>query len=692
MGTHERMHAGDEGGGGHHRHDSNTADAHSKHMEHGHRGHTAGHGHHEHMLTDFKRRFIIASILTIPILALSPSVQAWTGFFLYVPFSKQILLALAAAVYLYGGYPFLKGMVDELRKRLPGMMTLIGVALSTAFLYSAYTVVTGSGRPFFWELATLTDVMLLGHWIEMKSVLGASRALEKIAELIPKTAHRLRGGSLEDVPADKLVPGDLIVVRPGERVPADGFVVGGEAHVDESLITGESKPVKKSPGDEVVSGSLLLNGSLTMEVSRAGHDTYIAQVMRLVREAMASKTRTQDLADRVAKWLTVTALTAGGITAGVWLWSGFSLAFAIERAVTVMVITCPHALGLAIPLVVAKSTAIAAGSGVLIRRRQAFEAVKDVDTVVFDKTGTLTKGVFEVTEFVLLRSNDGDGLLELVASVESRSEHPIAQAIVRYASSRGVTARAESVSSFNSIPGKGVRGLVNGHEVLVVGENYLREAGIPVPAVAAELGARGATVVYAIVDGELAAVVGLSDVIRPEAVEAVEELKRMGVSVVMITGDSEAAASWVARELRIEEYYARVLPHQKAEAVRRLRGEGRRVAMVGDGVNDAPALVAADVGIAIGAGTDVAIESADIILAGDDPRGVPRVVKLARATYRKMVQNLGWATGYNSVAIPLAAGVLAPAGFIMPPAVGAILMSISTVIVAINAQLLRPPT
>ncbi len=667
----------------------------------GHQGHAhhdasattaeARHSHHEQMLNDFKRRFIISSILTIPVLVLSPSIQAWTGLVLYVPFAQYILLALAATIYFYGGYPFLKGLVDEVRKRLPGMMTLIGVALTTAFLYSVYAVITSLGRPFFWELATLTDVMLLGHWIEMRSVLGASRALEKIAELIPKTAHRLRDGELEEVPANELVPGDLIVVRPGERVPADGFVISGEAHVDESLITGESRPVKKSAGDEVVSGSLILSGSLTLKVSKAGHDTYIAQVMRLVKEAMASKTRTQDLADRVAKWLTIIALVAGGITASVWVWLGYPLAFAIERAVTVMVITCPHALGLAIPLVVAKSTAIAASSGVLIRRRQAFEAVKDIDTVVFDKTGTLTKGVFEVTEFVVLGNHDEKEILELIASVESRSEHPIADAIVRYAATKGVAARAEAVKGFESIPGKGVRGLVGDHEVLVVGENYLRDVGIQVPDVAGELGRRGATVVYAIIDGSLAAVIGLSDVIRPEAVEAVKELKRMGIAVVMITGDSEAAASWVARELGIKEFYARVLPHQKADAVKKLREKGRKVAMVGDGVNDAPALVAADVGIAIGAGTDVAIESADIILASDDPRGVPKVVKLARSTYKKMVQNLIWATGYNSVAIPLAAGVLAPVGFIMPPAIGALLMSISTVIVAINAQLLRPP-
>lgn len=608
-----------------------------------------------------------------------------------IPAARYVLLALATVVYGYGGYPFLTGMLTEIRNKLPGMMTLIGVALTTAFAYSVYAVLGSGARPFFWELATLTDVMLLGHWIEMKSVLGASRALEKIAELIPKTAHRLIDGVLEDVPADELVPGDIIVVRPGERVPADGFVVSGEAHVDESLITGESRPVKKSAGDEVVSGSLVLSGSLTLKVSKAGHDTYIAQVMRLVKEAMASKTRTQDLADRVAKWLTIIALVAGSVTASAWVWLGYPLAFAIERAVTVMVITCPHALGLAIPLVVAKSTAIAASSGVLIRRRQAFEAVKDIDTVVFDKTGTLTKGVFEVTEFIVLGNRDENEILGLIASVESRSEHPIADAIVRYAAAKGIMAKAEAVEDFESIPGKGVRGLVGGHEVLVVGENYLRDAGIKVPDVAGELGRRGATVVYAVIDGSLAAVIGLSDVIRPEAVEAVKELKQMGIAVVMITGDSEATASWVARELGIEKFYARVLPHQKADAVKKLKEEGRKVAMVGDGVNDAPALVAADVGIAIGAGTDVAIESADIILASDDPRGVPKVVKLARSTYKKMVQNLVWATGYNSVAIPLAAGVLAPAGFIMPPAVGALLMSISTVIVAINAQLLRPP-
>lgn len=664
-------------------------------MTAGHSGKSRGHGphaHHERMLYDFRRRFAVSSLLTIPILALSPTIQAWAGFTLVFPYSQYVLLALATAVYAYGGYPFLKGMVGELRKRLPGMMTLIGVALSTAFAYSVYAVALSAGRPFLWELATLTDVMLLGHWVEMKSVLGASKALEKIAELIPKTARKIVDSEIVEVPATELRPGDIIVVRPGERVPADGFVAGGEAHVDESLITGESRPVKKSPGDEVVSGSLLLSGSLTIRVSRAGEDTYISQVMRLVREAMASKTRTQDLADRVAKWLTIIALGGGAVTAAAWLWLGYSIVFAIERAVTVMVITCPHALGLAIPLVVAKSTALAAESGVLVRRRQAFEAVKDVDTVIFDKTGTLTKGVFEVTEFITFNDFDDKEALQLAASLEAMSEHPIAKAIVEFARKKGVVPRISEVSGFENIPGKGVRGLVNGREVMVVGENYLREAGIEVPQVAEEIGKRGATVVYVITNGSLAALIGLSDVIRPEAVEAVKELRDMGISVVMITGDSEAAAAWVAGELGIDEYYARVLPHEKAEAVRKLRREGRRVAMVGDGVNDAPALAAADVGIAIGAGTDIAIESADIILASDDPRGVPRVIRLARATYSKMVQNLAWATGYNAVAIPLAAGVLAPAGFIMPPAVGALLMSASTVIVAVNAQLLKPAT
>ena len=657
--------------------------------EHSHRGLA---DHHAHMLKDFKNRLIVSTLLTIPVLTLSPSIQAWLGYEVRIPHSEVILLALSGTIYFYGGWPFLKGAAGELRLRAPGMMTLIAVALSTAFLYSAYATLASAGRPFFWELATLTDIMLLGHWIEMRSVLGASKALEKIAELIPKTARRIVDDEVVEVPASELRPGDLIVVRPGERVPADGVVVRGEAHVDESLITGESKPVKKGPGNEVVSGSLIISGSLTVKVSKAGEDTYIAQVMRLVREAMASRTRTQDLADRVAKWLTLIALGGGAATATLWLWLGYPLVFAVERAVTVMVITCPHALGLAIPLVVAKSTAIAAESGVLVRRRQAFEAVKDVDTVVFDKTGTLTKGVFEVTEFMPLNGFSEGEALQLAASLEAMSEHPIAKAIVDFAKKKGVTPRLTDVEGFENMPGKGVRGIVGGKEVMVVGENYLREAGIEAPRAAAELGRRGATVVYVIVDGSLAALVGLSDVIRPEAVEAVKELKDMGISVVMITGDSEEAAAWVASELGISEYYARVLPHEKAEAVRRLREDGRRVAMVGDGVNDAPALTAADVGIAIGAGTDVAIESADIILAGDDPRGVPRVIRLAKATYRKMVQNLAWATGYNSVAIPLAAGVLAPAGFIMPPALGALLMSVSTVIVAVNAQLLKQPT
>ncbi len=442
-----------------------------------------------HMLKDFKNRLIVSTLLTIPVITLSPSIQAWLGYEVRIPYSEVVLLALSGTIYFYGGWPFLKGAAGELRLRAPGMMTLIAVALSTAFLYSAYATLASAGRPFFWELATLTDIMLLGHWIEMRSVLGASKALEKIAELIPKTARRIVDDEVVEVPASELRPGDQIVVRPGERVPADGVVVRGEAHVDESLITGESKPVKKGPGNEVVSGSLIISGSLTVKVSKAGEDTYIAQVMRLVRGAMASRTRTQDLADRVAKWLTLIAL-GGAATAASWLWLGYPLVFAVERAVTVTVITCPHALGLAIPLVVAKSTAIAAESGVLVRRRQAFEAVKDVDTVVFDKTGTLTKGVFEVTEFMPLNEFSEGETLQLAASLEAMSEHPIAKAIVEFARRRGISPRLADVDGFESMPGNGVKGFVGGREVMVVGENYLREAGIEASSAAAKLGRR----------------------------------------------------------------------------------------------------------------------------------------------------------------------------------------------------------
>ena len=641
------------------------------------------------MLRDYWRRFIISSVLTVPLLIISPSIQSWLGFTLSFPGNLIALLGLASAIYIYGGYPFLKGLYSEVRTNRLGMMTLVGTALSVAYFYSIWASAANSGRGFFWELATLTDIMLFGHWVEMKSVLGASKALEELAKALPSVAHLLRDdGTVEDVPLSDVKPGDVVLVKPGEKVPVDGVVTDGTSYVNESFLTGESKPVRKKAGSKVAAASINMEGSLIIKAEKTGEDTYISQVIKLVRRAQESRSRTQDIANRAAKWLTIIALSGGALTTAAWLFAGFPSSFAIERAVTVMVITCPHALGLAVPLVVARSTSIAAGSGFVIRDRSAFERSKDVDTVVFDKTGTLTKGEFGVTDVVPLVNNVSvQDILSLAAAVESRSEHPIGKAIIKEARSKSLDLR--KVSEFTSLPGKGVRAVIDGAEVSVVGENYFREAGIDAPDVGNKLSRQGKTVVYVLRDNEVVGVIALADVIKEESKEAIHRLKELGLRPVMLTGDSEEVASWVAKELGINEYYAEVLPHQKVEVINGLKNDGRVVAMVGDGVNDAPALVTADVGVAIGAGTDIAIESADIILVRSDPRDVASVIKLAKLTYRKMTQNLAWATGYNAFAIPLAAGVMYGYGILLPPAVGALLMSISTVIVAINAVMLR---
>ncbi len=656
----------------------------------------AGHrDHHAHMVADFRRRFWVSLVLTVPILALAPMIQGWLGIAeaLGFPGDRWVQFALASAVFLYGGWPFLTGLVEELADRRPGMMTLVALAIGVAYLYSSAVTFGVPGEVFFWELATLVDVMLLGHWIEMRSVMGASRALEELVALMPAEAHRLRDdGSTEDVPLEELGPGDRVLVKPGEKVPTDGTVVEGRTSVNEAMLTGESRPVEKGEGDEVIGGSVNGEAAVAVEVTKTGDESYLSQVVELVREAQETRSRTQDLADRAAMWLTVVALTAGAATLVAWLGAGREFPFALERMVTVMVITCPHALGLAIPLVVAVSTAVSAREGLLVRERSAFERARELDAVVFDKTGTLTEGRFGVDDVVPLEREDGDTLeeeeiLRLAASLESRSEHPIAAGIVRSAEERGVSYGAPE--AFESIPGKGARARVDGTEVAAVSPGYLEEHGLEVadPRVE-ELAGQGKTVVYLLLDGEPVGAVALADVIRPESREAVDRLKDMGIRVVMLTGDAEEVARWVAGELGLDEYFAEVLPDEKSARIRELRDRGWRVAMTGDGVNDAPALVEADVGIAIGAGTDVAIESADIVLVRSDPRDVVRLVELAGATYRKMLQNLGWATGYNVVAIPLAAGALVGAGILLSPAVGAALMSASTVIVAVNARLL----
>ncbi|HYU27740.1 MAG TPA: heavy metal translocating P-type ATPase [Gemmatimonadales bacterium] len=653
----------------------------------------APHGGHDHgdMVADFRRRFWISLALTLPVLATSEMIQDFLGVgrVLAFPGDRHVGFAFASAVYFYGGWPFLTGLITEWRKRLPGMMTLVGLSITVAYAYSAAVVLGLPGNVFFWETATLIDIMLLGHWIEMRSVLGASRALEELVRLLPAEAHRLRPeGSTEDVPVTELRQDDLVLVKPGERIPADGAITEGRTTVNQALLTGESQPVEKGPDDAVLGGAVNGEAAITLRITRTGAETYLAQVIELVRRAQETRSRTQDLANRAALWLTVIAIAAGATTLVAWLIGGRTLDFALERMVTVMVITCPHALGLAVPLVVAVSTAISARNGLLIRDRAAFERARALDAVVFDKTGTLTEGRFGVTDVISLDGRSEADILRLAAALESRSEHPIAAGIVRAATERGISYPA--ASEVSAIPGKGARGIVEGVEVNVVSPGFLKERSQAVSdARVGRVAEQGKTVVYVVLDSKVVGAIALADIIRPESREALQQLKQMGIRAMMLTGDSQPVARWVAQELGLDDYFAEVLPDQKAAKIREVKARGLTVAMVGDGVNDAPALVEADVGIAIGAGTDVAIESADIVLVRSDPRDVPAIVGLARATYRKIVQNLWWATGYNAVAVPLAAGVLYRAtGILLSPALGAVFMSVSTVIVAVNAQLL----
>jgi len=647
----------------------------------------APHDHHAHMLEDFKKRFIVSLIFTFPILVLSPTVHGLFGLDLEFSGSAYVLFLLSTFVYFYGGYPFLKGIIHELESKNPGMMTLIAVAISVAYLYSSAVVFGLKGKLFFWELATLIDIMLLGHWIEMHSVMGASRALEELARIMPSEAHLVREGKVVDVRVEELKLGDRVLIRPGEKVPADGVVVEGESSINEALLTGESTPVIKRMGDTVIGGAINGEGSVVVEVKKTGRETYLSQVIDLVRKAQESKTRTQDLASRAALVLTVIALSVGVITLMVWLLLGKDTAFAIERAVTVMVITCPHALGLAIPLVVAVSTSLAAGSGLLIRDRQAFERAREVGAVVFDKTGTLTEGRFGVSDIVPLAHLSEDEVLRLAASLEASSEHPIARAVVS-SSERGDLKLAQ-VRGFRAIAGKGVEGSIEDKTFRVVSPAYLRELGRELDDDrVVHMEQMGKTVVLLLEDDEPVGALALADVIREESKEAVERLKSMDVRCMMLTGDNEFVARWVSQELELDDFFASVLPDEKASVIGQVQNQ-YTVAMVGDGINDAPALVQADVGVAIGSGTDVAVESADVVLVKNDPRDVAHIITLSRKTYSKMFQNLLWATGYNALAIPLAAGVLYAEGVVLSPAAGAVLMSLSTVIVAINAKLLK---
>ncbi|OGX16071.1 MAG: copper-translocating P-type ATPase [Omnitrophica WOR_2 bacterium RBG_13_41_10] len=641
------------------------------------------------MVTDFKKRFWVSLALTLPILILSPMIQEFIGLKGSIRFTGDmyILFGLSSIVFFYGGLPFLKGLFDELKNRQPGMMTLIAVAITTAYVYSVAVVLGLSGMIFFWELVTLIDIMLLGHWIEMKSVMGASKALEELARLMPSEAHKIMpDGSIKDVPLDELNVNDKIIIKPGEKIPADGDIVEGESAVNEAMLTGESKPVSKKAGAKVIGGAINGEGSLTVVIKKTGKDSFLSQVIELVRQAQASKSKTQDLANRAALWLTVIALSVGAITLFIWLaLIHKDFAFALERTVTVMVITCPHALGLAIPLVVAVSTALAAGKGLLIRNRAAFERARNIQAIIFDKTGTLTEGKFGVTDKIVFTNDIKDQeLLKYAASVEARSEHPIAKGIA--SSSKEVF----PVEGFKAITGKGAQGKVDGKEIKVVSPGYLREKNIPIlDEKVKKLSSQGKTIVFVLIDGKLKGAIALADIIRPESKKAISMLKEMGIKCMMLTGDNKQVAKWVSKEIGLDEYFAEVLPQDKAAKVKEVQSRGLIVAMTGDGVNDAPALAQADVGIAIGAGTDVAMETADIILVKSNPLDAVAIIGLARATYRKMIQNLIWATGYNAFAIPLAAGVFYRQGIILSPALGALLMSLSTVIVAINAQFLR---
>lgn len=645
------------------------------------------HDHHKMMVKDFKWRFWWVLGLTIPIMALSPMIQHFLGVDWRFAGDEWILAALSTVVYFFGGWPFLTGLADELKKKQPGMMTLIGLAISIAYLYSTAVVFGFEGDLLYWELSTLVGIMLLGHWIEMRSVMSASAALEKLAELLPGEAHRVNeDGSTEDVPVEELQKGDKILIKPGEKIPADGVVVKGETSVNESMLTGESKPVNKKKEDEVIGGSVNEKGSITIKITKTGDESFLSQVVDLVRQAQESKSRTQDLANRAAFWLTIVAITAGLITFAAWVFfTGQSFDFAMNRTVAVMVITCPHALGLAIPLVVSRSTSIAATNGFLIRDRAAFEQARNLDAVIFDKTGTLTEGTFTVTDILNFGDNHTDDeILKYAASLEKNSEHPLA---------KGILEKAEETwdpDEFDSITGKGIKGKVNGKSMKVVSPGFVRENEMDYPQKEVEeLSSQGKTVVFVIIEDALVGAIALGDEIRESSKNAIKVLHDMGIECIMLTGDNQQTADYVAKELGIDQVFAEVLPDQKADKVKEVQGQGKLVAMTGDGVNDAPALAQADVGIAIGAGSDVAVETGDIVLVKNNPEDVTALIKLSKSTYRKMVQNLWWASGYNIGAIPLAAGVLFAWGIILSPAVGAILMSLSTVIVAINARFLK---
>lgn len=651
-----------------------------KHGEHEmHESHTGG-------LNDFKKRFYVVLILTVPIMLLSQMIQHWLGIHISFPGSNYVLAVLSTFVFFYGGWPFLKGLWDEIKVKNPGMMTLIGFAITVAYVYSVATVFGLKGMDFFWELASLILIMLLGHWIEMKSVVGASRELALLVQLMPDDAHLVHGNQVMEVKTASLKENDIVLIKPGEKVAADGTIADGSSYLNESLLTGESKPVEKTKGDKVIAGSINGNGAIKVLVLHGVQDSYLSQVIKLVRDAQQSKSKTQLLADKAARWLTLIAIVSGIATFLVWYLSGKDLSFSVGRMVTVIVICCPHALGLAVPLVVAKSTALSAKNGLLIKNRTAFENARKITTLVFDKTGTLTVGKFAVSKIIVfqkdIREND---LIRFAAALEQNSEHPIATGILQKAKELSII--VPPAENFKAITGQGVEAIVDNKKLMVVSPGYLKEYKISQPENSSQDASE--TSVFILINGELAGYISLTDAIRPESAEAIQTLRENKIKCVLLTGDNKAVAETVSRKLGMDSYFAEVLPHQKLEKIKELQSAGEFVAMTGDGVNDAPALAQSDIGIAVGSGSDIAAETAGIILVNSNPKDIAKLILFGKSTYRKMMQNLAWATGYNVIALPLAAGVLYNYGILLSPAAGAALMSLSTMVVAINAGLLK---
>lgn len=645
-----------------------------------------GHDHHAMMIADFRKRFYVVLLLTVPVMLLSMQIQEWLHLSIRFSGDGYLLFGLSSVIFLYGGRPFLVGWFSELKAKNPGMMTLIGFAITVAYAYSAATIFGLKGMDFFWELATLILIMLLGHWIEMRSVAGASRELELLVKLMPAEAHLIKGDQTIDIQTAMLKPGDLILIKPGEKIAADGVITDGESFLNESMLTGESVPVQKSNGQDVIAGSVNGNGALRVTVTHSGADSYLSKVITLVKNAQDAKSNTQLLADKAARWLTVIALTTGIGTCAYWLSEGKDLAFAMERMVTVIVICCPHALGLAVPLVVAKSTALSARHGLLIKNRTAFENSRKITTVVFDKTGTLTMGKFEVSRAISLQKDiDETALIRLASALEQNSEHPIATGILQKA--KDLKIAVPEVRDFKSVTGKGVEATVDGKKVFVASPGYLQEKGIVVPDGFITYDAE--TVVFVIVDDHVVGYISLSDEIRPQSAGAIHRLKQENIKAVLLSGDNAKVAASVSKTLGMDSYIAGVLPDQKLKEIKALQAKGEFVAMTGDGVNDAPALAQADIGIAVGSGSDIAAETAGIVLVNSNPQDIVSLILFGKATYRKMIQNLAWATGYNLIALPLAAGVLYNQGIVLSPAAGAVLMTVSTVVVAINASLLK---